>query len=230
MDHNCKVVGFLGIDKYEYVLYLSRVLYHLGKKVIMVDYSETGALAASIPCPEGLKNSVIEYRGVMFSDGMDTNETKDNGNDKAEFQKNDFDCVLIDFGLRVGNEKLKFCDRIICVTDQQIHNIKRLAVVGDLQGVKKSLVIKDVVGSRVNPSYIICEFEQRNLKAEQIYIVNQDEIDTRCRINSQYDGVFHFRKLSMQTKTVIWGLIYEMYPNAEKKALNDAFKKAEKGA
>ena len=63
-----KLIGFLGCDKYEIILYLSRILYHLGKKVLLVDYAESEALYQSIPVPDTLKdeNNYIHYSGIDF--------------------------------------------------------------------------------------------------------------------------------------------------------------------
>ena len=45
------VVGFYGIDNYEIILYLTRVLSNAAKKVLIADYSDSNALMSCIPIP-----------------------------------------------------------------------------------------------------------------------------------------------------------------------------------
>ena len=35
-----KIIGFVGLDVQDTILYLSRIFYHMGKRVLMADYSE----------------------------------------------------------------------------------------------------------------------------------------------------------------------------------------------
>lgn len=231
MGRNCSVVGFIGIDKFEYIMYLSRVIYHLGKKILMVDCSDTGALTASVPFPKEVKNSVIEYRGIMFLDGRNTENKDPYGRKVANLQNlmKDYECILIDYGYNTDMDGLKTCDRIVCVTDQQLHNIRRVSGIGNLKEVRKCLIIKDYVNCNVTPKYIVSELKIDNLAAGQTYIVYQDETDAKCRINCQYDGVFRFHKLSIQAKNVVKGLLKDLLPEVTKKELDKAYKKAEKG-
>jgi len=229
MDRNCSVMGFLGVDKYEYIMYLSRVLYHLGKNVLMVDCSESGALASCFLCPEGIKNEIMEYRGVRFLDGrnsMDIDTFMDSKNMPAA---NKYDSILIDYGFHVDEQGLKNCDHLVYVTDQQAHNIRRVSKFIHLKDKQVNLIIKNLVNSRITPKYIISEINLKHISTKQTYVVYQDELDTNCRMNCQYDGVFRFVKLSSQSKNVIKGLLVELLPSITKRELKEAYKKAERG-
>lgn len=228
MDRNCQLIGFLGIDKYEYILYLSRVLYHLGKKVLMVDCSETGALASSISRPNVKLNSEIEYHGVMF---FDQHKSKDNPYSWSEviMGGKEYDYVLIDYGFGGNAKELAKCSQLVIVTDQQAHNIHRLRTPEELNNCGKCIIIKNYVKSRITPSYILSELMLEDLSANQIYIADQDELDLKCKINCQYEGSFHFRKLSTQTKSIIKGLIIKICSDISKKQMKEACKKVERG-
>lgn len=229
MDRNCRVVGFIGMDKYEYIMYLTRVLCLLDKKVLMVDCSETGALSSSVPCPEEIKNSVIEYRGVMFHDCRNKENKDPYSGKETNLNYEAYDFILIDYGYYTEAEGLCACDRIVCVTDQQAHNIQRITGIDLLKDKQKSLIIKDVVNSKITPRFIVDELKLENLSAKQTYVVYQDELDSKCRINCQYDALSRFLKLSMQSKNVIKGLVTELLPEITKKELEVAYKRAEKG-
>jgi hypothetical protein len=228
MDRNCQSIGFLGIDKYEYILYLSRVLYHLGKKVLLVDCSETGALTSSIPRPKAKFNSEIEYRGVMFFDQQKSNDNPYGWSEVIMGDK-EYDYVLIDYGFGGNTKELAKCSQLVFVTDQQAHNIHRLRIPDDLKHCEKYIIIKNYVKCRITPSYILSELTLDYLSANQIYIADQDELDLKCKINYQYEGTFHFRKLSTQTKSIIKGLLIKFCPEITKKQIKEVCKKVERG-
>lgn len=229
MDRNYSVVGFLGIDKYEYIIYLSRVLYHQGKKVLLVDCSETGALTAAIPFPKNISNSMIEYCGVFFMDrrGMKNNASflhKD-----MEQQDKVFDYVLIDYGFYTDAKSIDHCNHIVCVTDPLAHNIGRLASLEHLKEINTSLIIKNYVNSKITPNYIIRELGFEKHRINHTYVVYLDEVDAEAAVHCQYDGSLRFTKLTLQTKYVIKGLTKELLPEVNKKEIYKAYNKAKRG-
>jgi hypothetical protein len=195
----------------------------------MVDCSETGALTSSIPRPFENINSEIDYRGVMFLDQRNSIIGTTHCRSDVSICDKEYDCVLIDYGYNLNTKGLLDCDQLIFVTDQQAHNIGRLTIPNNLRDNKKCLIIKNLVRSRITPSYILSELMLDNLSSTQIYVVDQDELDSKCKINCQYDGTFHFMKLSTQTKSIIMGLSVALYPDITKKDLKEAYKKAERG-
>ncbi|MDF2942794.1 MAG: hypothetical protein K0S01_1652 [Herbinix sp.] len=228
MDRDYRIVAFVGIDKQEYILYLSRILYLLGKKVLMVDCSETGALTASIPTPVGTINSIIENRGVMFLDARSLN--KDNSLCWEEVSTDEvYNYILIDYGYNTHAEGLNDCDQLVIVTDQQAHNIGRLSIPAHLKDKDKILIITNVVACKITPQFITNELKLNHLVTKKVYVVNQDELDMECKIKCQYEGIFRFIKLSTQLKSVLKGLIMELLPELQKKILKEAYKKAERG-
>lgn len=229
MDRNCSVMGFLGMDKYEYIMYLSRVLYHLGKKVLMVDCSESGALASCMLYPESIKNEIIEYRGVMFLDSRNSMDMDPYRELENESHSNEYDYILIDYGFHVNGNGLKSCDHLVYVMDQQAHNIRRLSNLIHLKDIKSNLIIKNVINSSITAKYIISEMNLEHLSTKQTYVVYEDELDANCRMNCQYDGVFRFVKISSQSKNVIKGLVVELLPKIMRRELKEAYKKAERG-
>lgn len=227
MDRRRKVIGFVGIDKYEYILYIARVLYHLGKKPLMVDSSETGALASSVPNPFMLEGTIIDYRGVGFADcRLLGNEQQIfiNPNDLSEYE-----VELIDFGFITNPPGLRECNHLVCVTDQLVHNIVRIKEIRSDISIAKTLVIKDMVLGKVNQKYIFDEIKENVCDIEAVYVGYHDEIDSACRIHSQHENKFDFHKLSRQSKSIVEGLVTVIYPTIDKKALEVAYKKAEKG-
>jgi hypothetical protein len=229
LDRNKKIVGFIGMDKYEYILYLSRILYHLKKNVLLVDCSETGALTASIPIPKGATDTVIETRGIMFLDGRSSFENHSFCWEEAPINEKEYDYVLIDYGYNTNADGLRNCDQLVIVTDQLAHNLGRLSIPDFLKDKEKTLIIKHVVSCKITPEYIAKELDFDHPFTKKVYVVYEDELDRECKIKCQYEGVFRFIKISMQLKSVIKGLTIELLPKLTKKELKVAYKKAERG-
>ena len=226
MDHNRKIIGFIGIDKYEYILYLSRLLYQLNKKTLLLDCSLSKALTACVPAPAGLSNKRIEYRGVMFQDIKSSSDgitaAKDMGGDE-------FDCILIDYDDEVKILEDNQLDILVYVTDQQMHNIRHLAELKVKKTAVKILVIKNYIQHRTSPSFIIQQLKLSTEDLKNTYVISQDEVDDKSKLSCQSDYVFKFNKVSHQTKNFIKGIAAELYPDITKRALNKGLKRAGRG-
>ncbi len=215
-----KTIGFVGSDKYEIILYLSRILYHLKKKVLLVDFSETRALTQSIPIPQVLRESetYLEYRGVDFIKGNNFNLK----------MVNEYDYVFLDFGYNKSELSKIPCDNIVYVTDLQFHNAKRLNINKDYGVENNIIVIKDVFQCKITPEYLLNELNPKtNIK--MIYIIEQDGLDIKLRINSQYSQTVSFDRLSKSMKIFLKDILLEFDENLEKIQIQSAYKKAERG-
>lgn len=216
-----KVIGFLGCDKYEIILYLSRILYHLGKKVLLVDFAETEALFQSISIPDTLReeNDYIHYSGIDFIQG------KYYEIDKKEV----YDYILIDFGYDAENILLSQCEKVLFVTDLQLHNVKRMKDISYKGEGEKYLIIKDVFTCKIKPEYILEQLSSLMIEEQHVYILYQDPVDMKYRIQTQYDHKISFPKLSKPTKFFLQDLIVNISENLSQKQLRSAYRKAERG-
>lgn len=224
-----KVIGFVGINKAEYLLYISRVLKNLGKKVLLIDCSENGALALSVPSPKGMTNVTIDYRGVYFADHRSSRVEQSENDKDLDFHHMGYDCILVDYGFDTLSEGLKFCDKLICVTDQQIFNIDKLKDIRKVKDVSKALVVRDIVNHKIGPDYITEELSLHNLEASEVFSVSLDEYDVSRRLDSQYDDKFIFKKLSKPLKMLIQELSAVICPDIPAKDIEVAYRKAERG-
>lgn len=216
-----KLIGFLGCDKYEIILYLSRILYHLGKKVLLVDYSESEALFQSISRPDVLKEEkeYINYGGIDFIQGKYYKKNREEI----------YDYILIDFGFHAEISLLTQCEKIMYVTDLQLHNVKRMKSISYHGNADKYLIIKDVFPCKIKPVYIIEQLSNLLIEEQHVYVLYQDSIDIKYRIQSQYDLKFSFPKLSKPTKFFLQDLILNISDNLSRKQLRIAYRKAERG-
>lgn len=222
MKQVTNVLGFLGVENYEIILYLSRILDRLGRKILLVDYSDFGDLAACIPVPAGIdvETETSTYFGVDFTRRFLNQEIIEN-----------YDDVLINFGFNHIEEMLKYCTRIVYATDQFKNNVDRLAAIPETEFTRqlpKSLLIKDAVICKIDKEYIISRLK-KSIQMEEVFIFDQDAVDKRYKLLAQYDTLFVFRKVTAEIKNYLKDMIRKMYPEIEEKRLKAAYKSAERG-
>ena len=213
------VLGFIGIENFEIILYLSRILRKLERKVLLIDYSETAELASCIPIPEGLdpEDDIITHFGIDFTSKQINQDVRDEYND-----------ILINFGFNWTHiSETQYCTSIIFIINQLQHNIKRLASFTSIgsEAADKSLIIKDVVNSKISPEYIA---DQLKVK-ENVCVLNFDEIDMKYRILAQHDSLFTFRRITRGAKDYLLDTVKKMCPEIQEKAIKEAYKAAERG-
>lgn len=215
------IVGFMGIENYEIIMYVSRILNNLGKKVLMVDYSETGSLAACVPVPVGLnaKDDIIDFRRTDFTMKIISSDIL-----------NEYDDILINFGFNVSDDILDACNHLVFITDQQKQNIENIAALPkvEINDTRKQMVIKDSVESKINQAYILKELKNVVFD-DNVYVLDQDENNTISKLLVQYDVKFGFRKVSKALKNYLKDTVKSLYTELSDKELNRAYKLAEGG-
>lgn len=224
MSQDCMMIGFAGVDKQDIVLYVARILYHLGKRVLIVDQSDSMAVKSSIPCPVELEKSMIEYRGMYFVNGRAYEEDL-----KESIHKYGFDYIIMDYGFGFEDEVLCRLDQVIYVIDQQKHNVERLIHMIDNKCGHISLVIRDAVGHKSGMRNLIRHPKLNSIHKNRIFIIYQDELDTICKIKCQYEIAFSFSKLSAPAQNTLKELTREIVPGLDKKTFLSAYSKAKRG-
>ena len=216
-------IGFFGCESYDIQHYLSRVLYCLGKKVILLDGNADGSLRHSIPLPEDFPTEeVFGCRRGHYAPIT------------AEIDESYYDCVFFDFSQEML-ETIEPGDRgglfqsFVLVSDLQIHNIKRVMQFIEEKLVDENqiiLIIRDMSGSRKK------RMVQRmtNLPADQIYYLQTDQTSERQRLTCQWSNVFSFRKIDVDFKSALQDILVKQFSIVENKDFKTAFKKAERGA
>lgn len=213
------VLGFFGIDNYDIILYLSRVLTGLGKRVLMTDYSSAQTLASCIPVPVGLApaDDIIDYRRTDFT-----------GKPASMELFNGYDDILMFFGFDYSKDAASYCNHMVLAVDLQKFHIEKLAAVPAVKDVRKQLIIKDYISCRVNEDFILDSLPYRILK-ENVYLFDLDERDTACRVMTQYDAKYEFRKISREMKQYLKETLRLLHPETGHNLLENAYKLAERG-
>lgn len=213
------VVAFVGIESFDNIQYIARILSNLNKKILVIDYSETEALTWSIPQIKfiDIYNDIIKFRQVDY--------TKQN---ITEDMLKVYDDIIIAFGFNIKNEFMKYCNKIIYVTDLYINNIEKLNRVHDFDVEEKYLLIRNVLGIKISPETVAQQIE-KNIPTENTMILPFSENDQINGLINQYNQSFRFKKISRQLKELLYKQVNDLYPDITKDKLNEAYKKAKRG-
>lgn len=219
MENN--IVAYVGYHSFDIILYLSRILHKLGRKVLIIDNSDTAALKTSIPQIPLVNsdNSIITYRHVDFTRKSIAAEEMGN-----------YDDILIDYGMNTPKSPLSLLTRIVFVTDMYEFNMDRLAGLkyyDDLK-IEKELLIREGTNTKFTPDYIMEKIEKR-VSADNISVLFRDDDDYENVLLCHYNKVFRFTNISGLLRKYLINEIKILCINETDKNIKAAYKKARKG-
>lgn len=214
------IVAYVGLVSFDIILYLSRILQSLGRKVLVVDNSENEALTYSIPQITGMNTNeiTISNRRVDFTVMPVTNELAAA-----------YDDVLIDCGQKEPIIPLGLLTMIVYVTDMFEYNIRRIAQINYYRGCKceVSLLIRDYINTKITVEYIAEKF-CKEIPREEIYVLYQDDMDYENCLNSHINQVFTLH-LSRFLKGYLLEQVRNLCPCITMKEIKEAYKHARRG-
>lgn len=212
------VVAFVGIESFDNIQYMARILSILGKKVLVIDYSETEALTRSVPELDfiDIKKDIINYRNVDYTKL-----------DMTEALLKVYDDIIVAFGFNIIDEEIMLCNKIIYVTDLYINNIEKLNRISDYKAEKKYLLIRNVMGIKISPESVALKID-KNISPENTLILPFSENDQINGLINQYNQTIDLTNISRPFKKLLYKQIHELYPNITKDKLRVAYKKARK--
>jgi hypothetical protein len=215
------IIGYAGIDTFDIMLYLSRILLKLGRKVLLVDHSETQALSNSIPKVEGLNPSqgIISFRHVDF--------TLMTINDMAA---QNYDDILISYGFNEPAEDKQLLTRIIYTTDLYEYNLDRVnsLIYYDPLNISRQLLIRDILNIKITPE-IIAQKIHKDIKRENVKVLYQNESDLINRLICNCNKSARFMKISGALQGYLIKEAVILFPQANPKLFKNAYRKARKG-
>ncbi len=218
MSIKANVAGFLGIETYDIILYVSILLLNLKQKVLLIDNSETEALTYCVPIPESLNPKVnkINFRNIDFMKDRNV----------SDFIR-EYDYILIDFGFKTMHKDISNCSQIFLVTDKQQHNISRIQNIKLIQA-DTYLIIKDMI-RKDNITYLLENLKENKINIKMYYALYYDDADKENMIALQYSNDIKFKNLSAQLKYLLNQLISETF-KFNRSEVGQAYKKAKRGA
>ena len=208
-----RIIGFVGSDKAEIILYLSKILTKLDKRVLIQDLSETKALSYCVNSSSQELEDIITYYQADFTN-------------INELQTMVYDFILVDFGFNLKHPDIKKCNEIWILTDPQIHHVMALKDLKLEKEQKRILIIKDYVHGKITPKYIMKELEEVSIASDP-YKIYWDQEDWKQAVNCQYNNMAFFDKLSLEYLDLFAEQLEES--GITKKQLKKAFKRVGRG-
>ncbi len=236
------VVGFIGSEKYDIILYLSRILYHLGSRVLVIDLNENEAVSSCIPYTgknriggelgnkDFLEDGYIDYRGVhYFQEKIVSTDDAKKIEGYIAYAKQYYDVILMDMGFLYAKGLEKACNKLFFTTDQQKHNLERIAKIDKPVQAENYMILKDICSTKITSKVIRQEFHL-DIEENKIFRIYQDEEDMRNKIHCQYNAAISFPKISGAFTEALLEITAILYPESTRKEISQAYAKAKKGA
>lgn len=217
------IVAYIGVDNFDNILYLSHFLTKLGKKVLLVDHSESMSVQYSIPQPKvvNCREEIITYRHVDFT-----------MQEINQMMKDAYDDILIFCGFHKEEKDIALCNRVVFVTDLYRYNYRRipdLSCVNEVRSkIEQDLLIKDVAPIKITPEIIIERLGMPILK-ENVSVLYHDERDYANSLVCHYNGSFRCKGISKQRKEYLLEEVKKLHPEISFNHIRTAMRRARKG-
>lgn len=215
-----KVIGFVGLDVQDTILYLSRIFYQMGKSVLMADYSESQALYYSIPMIPGTDSYTthVEYRGTYFTSGP-----------VRERDFGVFDVVMLFFGFEARREA-QYCTHMIYTTDGEKNHLERLWQLRGISAEYLQLVYRNA-GAAKQQSEELPASHCGALREACRYTCNDSLRERKLRIQCQYNEIFSFKGISGAFRRYLTDTVRAVFPEeCAGKDFAECFRRAQQGA
>lgn len=212
---NSKIYGFFGAPSCDMIIYLAGILNNLGKRVIIVDESETHKVMSCF-----IRND----EKTNFYQHKDIDYTSDNNLSINNIQGYDYI-----FLYKEAYSKDSFnCNEYFVITDYKIDNLKQAnEIVNKLEG-KVNFILRDYCNEKLNIQYVLKEFIHFEESLQSINVIELDYYDYSYRIlmeHEAYQGFFH---ISRDLKKCLKEIISRM-TNSSEKIISKAYHRAERG-
>ncbi|MBO5177211.1 MAG: hypothetical protein IJ274_05330 [Lachnospiraceae bacterium] len=203
-----KLVGFVGYECEDIVLYLAKILTVLGKKVAVVDRTEQEMLLEVLELKNDMKKELYsdDFYGILVTgQGVSYEE---------------YDIIFYLFGYRLIHPKLYECETLIMVTDGVPAHASLLRKIGNW-GKKQYLVIRNLVPMKHTEQYLAILADNENSYCEIPY----DESDIRMRYSLSSYSKCTVKQLSAGMKRALMILLKFLSVECPERSIRDAMKR-----
>lgn len=218
-----RVIGFVGVEEYDIIIYLTTLLNKIDKKVLLIDLSETTALSFCMKIPQGLdiKEKIAECNGISYTRGAYLREYEE-----KDTLLTTYDYIFVDYGFKFHSQDLKSCDITTIVTDKQMHHLHRLKgirysnkeiylILKHLEQGDNYLQIKNIFGEK--------------LDITKTYPFLADSVDQVLAHSLQYHKTVSTKKLSIEYRYFLKDFLLNAL-NLTKEEYKRALKEKKRGS
>lgn len=198
------IIGFVGYESEDIVLYIAKILYAFEKRVAIVDRTEQEMILELLEVGEEREG---EYEGIWItSQGV---------------EKERYDIVFFLFGYRLMHPKLYECENLVMVTDGVPAHASLLRKIGQWERIT-CLVMRNLVAMKYGEQYLKMLTGQTEISCFSIPYVEQD-IRIRCCLGT--DTEVCIRKLSKEMKQTLIQLFLWLFPQYQERELKKKIRK-----
>ncbi len=220
MENSVNIVAFAGCEGFDIILYLARLLHKLGRKVLIADHSDSSAITQITPKIMGIdiKEDIVSYKGIDF-----TSKELDQEAIQA------YDDILISCCRNSPRIRGLYLNRVIYITDLYLFHIRQIAQLefyDDLQ-VEASLIIREVVNSRINAQDIL-PLLGKDIVQNQVHFIERSEGDYEQSLLISHGQAFDLRGISRKLRDWLLQEASAMVPEIGERRLKLAFKACRK--
>ncbi|NLK75111.1 MAG: hypothetical protein GX288_07480 [Clostridiales bacterium] len=215
------IVAYVGHNHFDILIYLSRILLKLDKKVLVIDHSEDRSVLSFVPKPVGidLDNEIITYLQVDFT------AMKLNANILG-----DYDDILISLGFNQVYDDLTFCNRLVLVTDLYRFNHDRLRLFLEKYhrpAVPITLLLRNNMDTTLSLERII-NYIDISIDKNEVFIIYRNDLDYINSLLCHYNSSYNFIRISRQLQKYLKAEIFHLYPQIKKSDIDTAYRIAKK--
>lgn len=203
-----KIVGFVGYECEDIVLYLAKIISSFGKKVAIVDRTEQEMLMEVIDAQENRGNTIRE--GVFSNVWITTQGVC----------KEEYDMIFMVFGYRLVHPKLYECGTLVMVTDGIPAHASMLRKIGQWER-KQCLLLRNLVPMKHTEKYLALLADNE----KNYYEIPYDELDIRMRYSLSSYAECAVRNLSTGMKKALVMLVAFLMPEYQERFVREAMKK-----
>lgn len=214
--NECTILGFVGFNREDLVIWSSQLFKSIGKRVLIMDYTIDSDLSYIVPLPEGyskVKNEVFEYQGVFYVN-------VGSGKNIEEFSC-EYDIVLADFGKQINNPQLEKCNVVYTITNLDVRKIEYIKGIGKYE--KNFLVVKDYIRLNNIDQYILKEL---GFEKSKTFYIDRNNSDFKEFLLGQWNQNIEMRTISYETRELLVHIAEQT--NIDRKTSKEALKMAMK--
>jgi len=213
------VTAYVGCDCFDIILYLSRILQKLGRKVLIADYNLNSALTYSIPRVGGID----AYRDINTY--MNIDFTRKNISRRLISQ---YDDVLIDCGFSEPVFDINMISNLVYATDMYGFNLKKLRCLSYYDRIPaiKELLIREATDIGMSVEEILSIIKK---DIDKVRVLNYDEGDYQNSLMCHYNQMVRFVGISSNFKKYLLDELEDMVGEIPYRRLKSAYNRAKRG-
>jgi len=215
-------VVFAGMEAFDIVLYISGTAVVLGRRIMIIDLSDTGAIAKVIHQGMGMDSSkdIVHYRGIDYMQRIPRNE------ELEEFEEG---VVFTVCGFNFPDSLPFRTDILNIVTDSMPSCMDRITGLICLKTADDSIVDNIIVRDVITEDDYERVIRSLNGKSNYMYLYH-DASDYENALRCQLKQTVRFDKISAAMKRVVIKLTGDIFPDIKPSVIRKAFMRARKGA